>query len=185
MKYMIFILAVVLVVMSGPAEARRLMRVAPQEEEQFDIVPQEEQSQDTEATPQQGNNLPWLGADAEEEEQEIVNEMAQESADTVKPLAIIVFNKDVVEVADIHKEMLDRLVLRLLTDTDIRVMVESYASPREGKLNAARRISLKRATSVRSYLMQKGVAKERINVRALGDMQDQEPLDRVDVVPLL
>lgn len=79
---------------------------------------------------------------------------------------------------------LDTLAQRMKDEPVLRIALNSYASPREGMLNEARRISLKRAMDVRNYLIGKGVAKERINVRALGDLATEEPKDRLDITPL-
>ena len=45
----------------------------------------------------------------------------------------------------------------------------------------ARRLSLKRAVSIRQVLIDDGVSADRIDVRAMGGVDDTGPADRVDV----
>ena len=57
----------------------------------------------------------------------------------------------------------------------------AYAVGVDLTASQARRISLSRALSVRSYLIEKGVRSSRIDVRALGDKGEGDPKNRVDV----
>lgn len=57
----------------------------------------------------------------------------------------------------------------------------AYAAGDDLSSSKARRISLSRALSVRSYLIEKGVRSTRIDVRALGDKAEGEQKNRVDV----
>lgn len=76
-------------------------------------------------------------------------------------------------------------VMRVMKDMPIlRITLESYASPREGGAGEARRVSLKRALAVRQYLMDLGIKKQRVNVRALGAVAEDKPHDRIDIVVL-
>ncbi len=42
--------------------------------------------------------------------------------------------------------------------------------------------SLSRALAVRTYLLAQGVQSQRIDVRALGNTTDEQPVDRVDAI---
>ncbi len=68
------------------------------------------------------------------------------------------------------------------SDTDIRVQLHGYASGASDSPSQARRLSLFRALSVRTYLMKKGIRSTRIDVRALGKKADGEDANRVDVI---
>ena len=57
----------------------------------------------------------------------------------------------------------------------------AYAGGESLSSGKARRLSLSRALSVRSYLIENGVRSTRIDVRALGNKTAEEPLNRVDV----
>lgn len=76
---------------------------------------------------------------------------------------------------------LDNIVAQLKT-AGSRLQVRAYATGEDGSKSSARRISLSRALSVRSYLMDKGIKPNRVDVRALGTDTDKSPLDRVDLV---
>ncbi len=58
----------------------------------------------------------------------------------------------------------------------------AYAAGEDLSSSKARRISLSRALSVRSYLIEKGVRSTRIDVRALGDKAEGDQKNRVDVI---
>lgn len=62
------------------------------------------------------------------------------------------------------------------------VTLNAYAAmPADGNQQEARRIALARALAARSYLMRKGLASSRIDIRALGPAGDGGSDDRVDV----
>jgi outer membrane protein OmpA-like peptidoglycan-associated protein len=62
-----------------------------------------------------------------------------------------------------------------------RVQLEAYGGPRGDKSSDSRRLSLKRALVVRELLIEDGVPSEKIDVRAMGGVQDSGSADRVDV----
>jgi len=68
-----------------------------------------------------------------------------------------------------------------LKDTDQRIQLIAYASGGADGASKARRVSLSRALSVRSFLIDQGLRNTRIDVRALGLVRDGGPEDRVDV----
>ena len=62
-----------------------------------------------------------------------------------------------------------------------RVEILAYGGARGDKGSDARRLSLRRALSIRQILIDSGVSKDRIGVRAMGGADDGGPADRVDV----
>ena len=77
---------------------------------------------------------------------------------------------------------LDKLIAQLSSDADLRIQLHGYANGASDSPSQARRLSLFRALSVRTYLMKKGVRSTRIDVRALGNSGDNRATNRVDVV---
>jgi len=67
-------------------------------------------------------------------------------------------------------------------DKNHRFQLTAYSSDRNP--SNARRVSLMRAISVRSFLIKMGVEKNKITVRALGNNMDAELSNRVDIVLL-
>jgi outer membrane protein OmpA-like peptidoglycan-associated protein len=62
-----------------------------------------------------------------------------------------------------------------------RVQLEAYGGAPGDKSSDARRLSLKRALVIRQILIEDGVPSERIDVRAMGGIDDNGAPDRVDV----
>jgi outer membrane protein OmpA-like peptidoglycan-associated protein len=62
-----------------------------------------------------------------------------------------------------------------------RVQLEAYGGSPGDKSSDARRLSLKRALVIRQILIEDGVPSERIDVRAMGGIDDNGAPDRVDV----
>lgn len=62
-----------------------------------------------------------------------------------------------------------------------RIQLEAYAGGHGDKGSEARRLSLKRALSIRQVLIDNGVPANSIDVRAMGGADDSGPTDRVDV----
>lgn len=62
-----------------------------------------------------------------------------------------------------------------------RLELKAYAGPPHDTSSTARRLSLRRALSVRRELVNNGIVIERIHVRALGGTSDNGPPDRVDI----
>lgn len=73
------------------------------------------------------------------------------------------------------------LAKKLVAEENLRVQLMAYAGGTNLSPSKARRLSLSRALSVRSFLIDKGVRSTRIDVRALGNKTTQEPKNRVDV----
>ena len=64
---------------------------------------------------------------------------------------------------------------------DFRIQLLAYAGGENLSASKARRLSLSRALSVRSFFIENGVRSTRIDVRALGDKTDEQPINRVDI----
>jgi len=80
------------------------------------------------------------------------------------------------------KKQLDQIVTLLESEQEKRLELRAYAMSVDSSNSSARRLSLARALSIRSYLMEKGIRPTRVDVRALGDETDQTPIDRVDMI---
>jgi outer membrane protein OmpA-like peptidoglycan-associated protein len=72
----------------------------------------------------------------------------------------------------------------MVADTDRRIQLNAYAGGTSETVGAARRLSLSRALTVRSFLIEEGVRSTRIDVRALGIAEDNGPPERVDIILL-
>jgi outer membrane protein OmpA-like peptidoglycan-associated protein len=62
-----------------------------------------------------------------------------------------------------------------------RIQLEAFGGSHGDKSSDARRLSLKRALSIRQVLIDNGVPASSIDVRAMGGTDDSGPADRVDV----
>ena len=94
----------------------------------------------------------------------------------------MVFAPNVTDMPDQSKATLTKVVAAMKADDQIHVQLVAYASGLPDQASQARRISLSRAITLRSYLMEQGVKSARIDVRALGNRSDGGPQDRVDIV---
>lgn len=79
-------------------------------------------------------------------------------------------------------DTLDEVAEGLKGNGRLRLQLLAYAGGPGQSSSQSRRLSLSRALSVRSYLIDKGVGSTRIDVRALGNRFHEGPPDRVDVV---
>ena len=68
-----------------------------------------------------------------------------------------------------------------MSTPNARVELQAYGGVKGDKGSDARRLSLKRALSIRQVLIDDGVSPDRIDVRAMGGVDDTGPTDRVDV----
>jgi len=78
--------------------------------------------------------------------------------------------------------LLDAVVSRLEAAPDLRLQILAYAAGTDETTSQARRLSLSRALAVRKYLIDKGIGRTRLDVRALGNRAEDGPVDRVDLV---
>ena len=68
-----------------------------------------------------------------------------------------------------------------MTTPNARVELQAFGGTKGDKGSDARRLSLKRALAIRQVLIDDGVSPDRIDVRAMGGVDDSGPADRVDV----
>lgn len=80
------------------------------------------------------------------------------------------------------QKKLDDVIKQMISSTAGRLQVRAFATGEDGTASSARRVSLSRALSVRSYLMDHGIKPNRVDVRAMGTETDRSPLDRIDLV---
>jgi len=67
-------------------------------------------------------------------------------------------------------------------DETLRLQLKAYAGGGADAASHSRRLSLSRALSVRSELIEQGVRSTRIDVRALGNKSESRAKDRVDII---
>jgi len=68
-----------------------------------------------------------------------------------------------------------------MTGPNARIELQAFGGAKGDKGSEARRLSLKRALAIRQVLIDDGVSPDRIDVRAMGGVDDTGPADRVDV----
>tara|TARA_R110002124_G_scaffold91554_1_gene233049 strand:- start:31465 stop:32457 length:993 start_codon:yes stop_codon:yes gene_type:complete len=93
----------------------------------------------------------------------------------------VVFDESQSKLPDTAKPNLLKLADQVKDQRDVRLQLLAYAGGDDLKSNRARRLSLSRALSVRSFLIESGIRSTRIDVRALGDKTSDEPKNRVDI----
>lgn len=93
----------------------------------------------------------------------------------------VTFGADQTKLPAAAKQKLLALAESLKGETNSRLQLLAYAGGESLSSSLARRMSLSRALSIRSFLIAHGVRSTRIDVRALGNKTDEEPLNRVDL----
>ena len=93
----------------------------------------------------------------------------------------VVFATDASKLPDDAKNVLQGLVKKIGESAELRIQLLAYAGGPSLSSSKARRLSLSRALSVRSFLIESGMRSTRIDVRALGNKTEEEPVNRVDV----
>ena len=94
----------------------------------------------------------------------------------------VLFGPGSAELSPEETAALEKLATQLAAAPDLRIQLRAYAGGKDASANAARRLSLSRALAVRDFLVDKGIATARVQVRALGPTTDGPP-DRVDIEP--
>ena len=98
--------------------------------------------------------------------------------------SVILFAKDAPDPAASALGALKFLASDLnaaMTSPGARIELQAFGGAKGDKGSDARRLSLKRALSIRQVLIDDGVSADRIDVRAMGGVDDSGPTDRVDV----
>lgn len=115
---------------------------------------------------------------------EITAATPEKTSEKAKPQLIsLEFKNEQSEISSDTKQVIDSSILpKLTSDTGSRLQILSYASSSKEGQSSARRISLARGLAIRSYLLEKGMKPERIDIRALGENTTEKPLDRADLM---
>ena len=100
---------------------------------------------------------------------------------TVGAPVSIAFGADSSQLPDDSKGRLDGIIRSMSSNDRLRAQIVAYAAGTSDTASQARRISLSRALAVRAYLIEKGVASTRLDVRALGYQVEGGSPDRVDI----
>ncbi len=103
-----------------------------------------------------------------------------EATDTGRTLRVV-FGATASKFPGKAKKDLQALAAKLKSKENLRLQLMAYAGDKSLSASKARRLSLSRALSVRSFLIESGVRSTRIDVRALGSKTTEKPLNRVDV----
>ncbi len=106
---------------------------------------------------------------------------AHAEASRQQVLASIAFAPQSVELDQTGRRGLSAVAARVAKNREGRIVIVAYAGS-DGAQMSARRISLGRAISVRSFLIEHGVESQRMIVRALGKPQQTGAADRVDIL---
>ena len=93
----------------------------------------------------------------------------------------IAFSSDSSSLPEDAKGRLDGIVRSMSSNDRMRAQIIAYAAGSNDTASQARRLSLSRALAVRSYLIEKGIASTRLDVRALGHQVEGGSPDRVDI----
>lgn len=94
-------------------------------------------------------------------------------------LTTLSFGNNQTDLSADARAALDASLAKLGSSGSVQVL--AYASGDRDNPSKARRTSLSRALAVRTYLIDKGIASNRIDVRALGDQSQGGSADRVDL----
>jgi hypothetical protein len=77
------------------------------------------------------------------------------------------------------------LIEKMNADYTLHLQVLAYASGDDDEIGHSRGVSLSRAIAMRNFLVQNGLDLSRMDVRALGNTAQEDPADRVDLIPLV
>ncbi|NQU59200.1 MAG: OmpA family protein [Rhodospirillales bacterium] len=93
----------------------------------------------------------------------------------------VTFGGDQTKLPAAAKNDLLALAEKMKGQGNMRLQLMAYAGGPSLSSSLARRMSLSRALSIRSFLIESGVRSTRIDVRALGNKTTEEPVNRVDL----
>jgi len=93
----------------------------------------------------------------------------------------IIFADTATKIPNDAKDKLRALADGVRDKADFRLQLLAFAGADGLSASKARRMSLSRALSIRSFLIENGVRSTRIDVRALGNKTSEKPINRVDV----
>jgi outer membrane protein OmpA-like peptidoglycan-associated protein len=96
----------------------------------------------------------------------------------------LTFEPESRKLSDATKAQLAPLIEKLKSDFVLRLQILAYAGGNDDASSHARGVSLARALAMRDYLTGEGITVDRMEIKALGNTAQEEPADRVDLVPL-
>jgi len=105
-------------------------------------------------------------------------------AEDIAASLTIPFAPGIIEIDVSRQGTVKDLAQRMSADKSLRVQLMAYATDPEKNTSKARRLALDRAIAIRNMLIESGVERTRIEVRALGDQGEGGNLDRVDAVAI-
>ena len=118
-------------------------------------------------------------------EPEVSSEQASAKSESIKiapgQSIRIAFDEKATKLPDSMKDYLRKLADGLHDKKDLSLRLMAYADAEGLSASKARRLSLSRALSVRSFLIESGVRSTRIGVMALGSKTPDNPKNRVDI----
>jgi outer membrane protein OmpA-like peptidoglycan-associated protein len=118
-------------------------------------------------------------------EPEVSSEQASAKSQSIKiapgQSIRIAFDEKATKLPDSMKDYLRKLADGLHDKKDLSLRLMAYADAEGLSASKARRLSLSRALSVRSFLIESGVRSTRIGVMALGSKAPDNPKNRVDI----
>jgi len=94
---------------------------------------------------------------------------------------MLIFKQGNSELTNEAKKILDKFSAKLKVEQKSRMQLQAYAGEPNLSASRARRLSLSRALSARSYLIKNGIRSTRIDVRALGNKTSTGEPNRVDL----
>lgn len=95
----------------------------------------------------------------------------------------IMFEPEATELTQLGETNFEKSVLPIMNDDqDLNIQIQAYASANKKGAEEAQRISLARANAIRTFLLEKNIAADRIQIHALGAQATKEPGDRVDIM---
>ncbi len=122
---------------------------------------------------------------AKASEPEAPNEQMDKQSPSVK-IALgqtiqIKFDETATKLPEIMKDTLRKLADGVRDKKGLWLRLKAYADAEGMTASKARRLSLSRALSVRSFLIESGIQSTRIGVMALGNKSSDTPKNRVDI----
>jgi len=115
-------------------------------------------------------------------------ELPQEAADTEGLLdgqIRIPYDEELDIIPETVKGRIVGLIEKMNGDYSLHLQVLAYASGDDDEIGRARGVSLARALAMRNFLVENGLDLSRMDVRALGNTAQEDPADRVDLIPLI
>ena len=103
------------------------------------------------------------------------------SGSKAEPATNVTFVSGAAKLSDAGRKTLEKMAASLKADPSRRMQLLAYAGEPNLSASKARRLSLSRALSVRTFLISKGVRSTRIDVRALGNKVPDGQPNRVDL----